>query len=149
MNSRNLATIIESLTSSSIGLSQLQRLDKIVAERNRQVQTYLELIKNLPVQLLDVPKDVSSSDHLAVIRLHQATAEQHRQVFEGMGAAGIGVQLHYSPVHLQPYYRSLGFVEGQFPEAEAYGSSAIVFPVSWLGWRSAASRRTLASLLSM
>ena len=135
----------------ALGLSQLQRLDKIVAERNRQVQTYLELIKNLPVQLLDVPKDVSSSDHLAVIRLHQATAEQHRQVFEGMRAAGIGVQLHYSPVHLQPYYRSLGFVEGQFPEAEAYGSSAISLPL-YPGLQDGDQQRvvrTLASLLSM
>jgi dTDP-4-amino-4,6-dideoxygalactose transaminase len=72
---------------------------------------------------------VLSSVHLAVIRLQQATAEQHRQVFEGLRAAGIGVQLHYSPVHLQPYYRAIGFAEGQFPEAEAYASSAISLPL--------------------
>jgi len=65
----------------------------------------------------------------AVIRLQQATAEQHRQVFEGLRAARIGVQLHYSPVHLQPYYRALGFTDGQFPEAEAYASSAISLPL--------------------
>ena len=73
--------------------------------------------------------NVLSSVHLAVIRLQQATTEQHRQVFEGLRAAGIGVQLHYSPVHLQPYYRALGFTEGQFPEAEAYASSAISLPL--------------------
>ncbi|MFM8275851.1 MAG: DegT/DnrJ/EryC1/StrS family aminotransferase, partial [Cyanobium sp.] len=49
--------------------------------------------------------------------------------FEGLRAAGIGVQLHYSPVHLQPYYRQLGFREGDFPEAEAYASSAISLPL--------------------
>ena len=113
----------------ALGLSQLQRLDEIVLERNRQLQRYQELLTDLPVQLLKVPDDVCSSVHLAVIRLLQATAEQHQQVFEGLRAAGIGVQLHYSPVHLQPYYRRLGFHEGDFPEAEAYASSAISLPL--------------------
>ena len=113
----------------ALGLSQLQRLDEIVAERNLQLQNYQELLADLPVQLLEVPEDVLSSVHLAVILLKQATASQHRRVFEGLRGAGIGVQLHYSPVHLQPYYRALGFAEGQFPEAEAYGSSAISLPL--------------------
>ena len=113
----------------ALGLSQLQRLDAIVAERNRQLQRYRELQAGLPVQMLQVPEDVLSSVHLAVIRLQQATADQHRQVFESLRAAGIGVQLHYSPVHLQPYYRVMGFAEGQFPEAEAYAKTAISLPV--------------------
>ena len=113
----------------ALGLSQLQRLNEIVAERNRQLQRYWELLADLPVQLLEVPEGVLSSVHLGVLRLTQATAEQHRRVFEGLRAAGIGVQLHYSPVHLQPYYRALGFAEVQFPEAEAYASSAISLPL--------------------
>ena len=113
----------------ALGMSQLQRLDEIVEERNRQFQLYRELLDDLPIQLLEVPKDVRSSVHLAVIRLQQATTEQHRQVFEGLRAAGIGVQLHYSPVHLQPYYRALAFAEGQFPEAEAYANNAISLPL--------------------
>ena len=113
----------------ALGLSQLQRLDEIVAERNRQLQHYRDLLADLPLQLLDVPEGVLSSVHLAVIRLQQATAGQHRQVFEGLRAAGIGVQLHYSPVHLQPYYRAMGFAEGQFPEAEGYARSAISLPL--------------------
>lgn len=113
----------------ALGLSQLQRLDEIVAERNDQLQRYQDLLIGLPVRLLKVPDDVLSSVHLAVIRLQKATAQQHRQVFEGLRAAGIGVQLHYSAVHLQPYYRALGFAEGQFPEAEAYASSAISLPL--------------------
>ena len=113
----------------ALGLSQLQRLDEIVAERNRQLQHYQELLADLPVQLLEVPQDVLSSGHLAVIRLQQATPVQHRQVFEGLRSAGIGVQLHYTPVHLQPYYRTLGFAEDQFPEAEAYADSAISLPL--------------------
>ena len=113
----------------ALGLSQLKRLDEIVAERNRQLQRYQKLLAGLPVQLLKVPDDVLSSVHLAVIRLQQATAEQHRQVFEGLRAAGIGVQLHYSPVHLQPYYRRFGFSEGDFPNAELYAQSAISLPL--------------------
>ena len=113
----------------ALGLSQLERLDEIVSERNGQLQRYRELLADLTVRLLDVPEDVLSSVHLAVIRLNQATADQHRQVFESLRAAGIGVQLHYSPVHLQPYYRKLGFVEGQYPKAEAYASSAISLPL--------------------
>lgn len=113
----------------ALGLSQLQRLDGIVAERNRQLQRYRELLADLPVRLLEVPQGVLSSVHLAVIRLMRATAEQHRGVFEGLRSAGIGVQLHYFPVHLQPFYRGLGFAEAQFPEAEAYASSAISLPL--------------------
>lgn len=113
----------------ALGLSQLERLDVIVAERNHQLQRYRELLADLPVKLLEVPKDVLSSVHLAVIRLTHATAKQHRQVFEGLRAAAIGVQLHYSPVHLQPYYRRLGFHEGDFPEAEAYACNAISLPL--------------------
>ena len=130
----------------ALGLSQLQRLDEIVIERNRQLETYRELLVELPVQLLDVPDNVLSSVHLAVIRLQQATADQHRQLFEGLRSAGIGVQLHYSPVHLQPYYRALGFAEGQFPQAEAYASSAISLPL--FPGLSAADQQRVASVLA-
>ena len=113
----------------ALGLSQLQRLDEIVAERNRQLQRYQELLADLPVQLLEVPEEVLSSVHLAVIRLQQATAAKHRNVFKGLRAAGIGVQLHYTPVHLQPYYRKIGFGECDFPLAEAYATNAISLPL--------------------
>ena len=113
----------------ALGLSQLQRLDEIVSERNRQLQYYSELLVGLHVELLEVPEGVLSSMHLAVIRLQQVSAEKHRQVFEGLRAAGIGVQLHYSPVHLQPYYRRLGFAEGDFTASEAYASKAFSLPI--------------------
>ena len=130
----------------ALGLSQLQRLDEIVVERNRQLQLYRELLTGLPVQLLEVPEAVVSSVHLAVIRLQQATAEQHRQVFEGLRGAGIGVQLHYTPVHLQPYYRPMGFAEGQYPQAETYGGSAISLPL--FPGLSAADQQRVASALA-
>ena len=113
----------------ALGLNQLKRLDEIVAERNRQLRTYKRLFAGLPVRLLDVPEDVQSSVHLAVICLESASTDQHRKVFESMRSLGIGVQLHYTPVHLQPYYRQMGFGEGQFPMAESYASSAISLPL--------------------
>lgn len=113
----------------ALGHSQLQRLDEIVFERNRQLQRYRELLADLPVRLLDVPQNVLSSVHLAVIRLQNSNPDHHRKVFESLRDSGIGVQLHYSPVHLQPYYRRLGFKEGDFPESEAYAQDAMSLPL--------------------
>lgn len=129
----------------ALGLSQLQRLDEIVTERNRQRQRYQEILSDLPVQLLNVPDDVLSSVHLAVIRLLNVSAEQHRQVFEGLRESRIGVQLHYSPVHLQPYYQKLGWREGQFPDSEAYASSAISLPL-FPGLSSSDQERVMSAL---
>jgi UDP-4-amino-4,6-dideoxy-N-acetyl-beta-L-altrosamine transaminase len=113
----------------ALGLSQLERLEVIVAQRQRLLEVYRQQLAPLPVSLLQIPTDVRSAVHLAVIRLDNPDPEHHRRVFEGLRAAGIGVQLHYSPVHLQPYYRRLGFREGDFPEAEAYARNAISLPL--------------------
>lgn len=113
----------------ALGSNQLKRLDEIVAERNRQLHVYKELFTGLPVRFLDIPEDVQSSIHLAIICLQGTSIEQHRKVFSSMRSSGIGVQLHYTPVHLQPYYRQMGFGEGQFPTAECYATSAISLPL--------------------
>ena len=67
--------------------------------------------------------------HLAVIRLLDKSPEHHHYVFEAMRNFNIGVQLHYLPVHLHPYYRRLGFNLGDFPEAESYARNAISLPL--------------------
>ena len=134
----------------ALGLSQLQRLDTIVAERQRLLEQYHHMLADLPLRLLAIPLDVTSSLHLAVIRLADTSPGHHRRVFEGLRAAGIGVQLHYTPVHLQPYYRRLGFREGDFPAAEAYASNAISLPL-YPGLQDSDQQRvvrTLASLLA-
>jgi len=134
----------------ALGLSQLQRLNTIVAERQLLLEQYRQMLAGLPLQLLEIPQDVSSSLHLAIIRLADPSPDHHRRVFEGLQAAGIGVQLHYTPVHLQPYYRRLGFRNGDFPEAEAYASNAISLPL-YPGLQDGDQQRvvrTLASLLA-
>ena len=113
----------------ALGLSQLERLEAIVPERQRLFEVYRQRLASLPVSLLEIRAYVRSALHLAVIRLHDPDPAHHRRVFEGLRAAGIGVQLHYSPVHLQPYYRRLGFAEGDFPQAEAYARNAISLPL--------------------
>ena len=113
----------------ALGVSQLRRLDAIVNERQRQLENYRDLLAGYPLSFLEIPKSVRSSLHLAVIRLENPSPEHHRRVFEGLRAAGIGVQLHYTPVHLHPYYRRLGFAKGDFPVAEAYASNAISLPL--------------------
>ncbi len=113
----------------ALGLSQLERLEAIVAERNRQLHRYRDLMADLPLRFLVIPAECNSSLHLAVIRLIDPLPGEHRRVFEGLRAAGVGVQLHYSPVHLQPYYRQLGWKPGDFPAAEAYAGSALSLPL--------------------
>nr|WP_198406230.1 DegT/DnrJ/EryC1/StrS family aminotransferase [Thermostichus lividus] len=74
--------------------------------------------------------DTASSWHLYIIRLKlDQIGCSHREVFEALRAAGIGVNLHYIPVHTQPYYQQLGFRWGEFPAAEAYYREAISLPL--------------------
>lgn len=114
----------------ALGLSQLNRLDEFVTRRNEIARRYDELLSDLPVKRPQLISEVYSSWHLYPARLQLGQIEiSHRQVFESLREAGIGVNLHYMPVHLQPYYRALGFTEGMFPEAEKYSQDAISFPM--------------------
>ncbi len=114
----------------ALGTSQLERLDRYVERRNALAHRYDHALKGLPLQLPTVQSGNQSAFHLYVVRLKRnATAKTHRQIFDELRQHGIGVNLHYMPVHLQPYYRELGFAPGQYPEAEAHGESAITLPL--------------------
>ena len=110
----------------ALGLSQLGRLEEFVLRRNELAQRYDDAFSEMPFQLQVVPDDVFSARHLYVIRV---PSEQHYNIFKSLSGKGIGVNLHYMPVHLQPYYRKLGFQEGDFPETEKYGQEAISLPL--------------------
>jgi UDP-4-amino-4,6-dideoxy-N-acetyl-beta-L-altrosamine transaminase len=112
----------------ALGLSQLQRLQSNVERRNALARIYGGALRNLPLQLPGVQPENRSAFHLYVVRL-KSVAKSHRAVFEELRAFGIGVGLHYIPVHLQPYYRALGFAPGQFPEAERYAGEALTLPL--------------------
>ncbi len=113
----------------SLGLSQLKRLSEIVDRRHELMARYLELVRGFPVQFLKEPDCCRSSYHLAVVTIPEATPLQHREIFQGMRDAKIGVQLHYWPIHLQPYYRRLGFRLGQFPASERYATTSFSLPL--------------------
>lgn len=114
----------------AIGLSQLQRLDEYVRQRHQLAQRYDELLAGLPITTPWQHLDGYSAYHLYVIRLQlDKINKTHRQVFELLRDQGIGVNLHYIPVHTQPYYQKMGFREGDYPEAERYYREAISLPL--------------------
>ena len=114
----------------ALGISQMQRLDEFVSRRRRLAERYNNLLQDLPLVLPWQHPDTESSWHLYVIRLKlDEIGKTHRQVFEELRTAKIGVNLHYIPVHTQPYYQKLGFKWGGFPESEKYYQEAISLPM--------------------
>ncbi len=114
----------------ALGLSQLRRLQQFLRRRRELVARYDRLLAEMPVQrpLIDLIDE--SAWHLYVIRIDPKRAgKTRRQVYDAMRSAGIGVQVHYIPVHLQPYYRALGFKPGHCPEAERYAEEALSLPL--------------------
>lgn len=114
----------------ALGTSQLSRLDRFVERRNILARRYDERLAGLPLQLPAVMQGNRSAFHLYVVRLHEGIAGRtHVELFEALRQRGIGVNLHYMPVHLQPYYRDLGFGPGLCPEAERHGREAMSLPL--------------------
>ncbi|MDX2212939.1 MAG: UDP-4-amino-4,6-dideoxy-N-acetyl-beta-L-altrosamine transaminase [Oculatellaceae cyanobacterium bins.114] len=114
----------------ALGLSQLQRLDEFVRRRRFLADRYNQLLQDLPIILPWQHPDTESSFHLYVIRLKLDKIEKtHRQVFEALRRWNIGVNLHYIPIHIHPYYQQLGFQWGDFPTAEHYYQEAITLPI--------------------
>jgi len=114
----------------ALGLSQMRRLEEFVARRALIAERYDEMLAGLPLTTPHQSSDASSAWHLYVIRLRLDRCKMsHVESFRALRAAGIGVNLHYIPVYLQPYYRNLGFEPGHCPEAESYYSEAISLPM--------------------
>jgi UDP-4-amino-4,6-dideoxy-N-acetyl-beta-L-altrosamine transaminase len=114
----------------ALGASQMSRLDSFVKRRNELVERYNIGLKDLPLTTPYKHPDIDPSWHLYVIRLQLDRIKfAHKVVFEALRQAGVGVNLHYIPVHTQPYYQGLGFKLGQFPEAEQYYREAISLPL--------------------
>ena len=111
----------------ALGLSQVDRLEDFVARRRELADRYDEALSDLPLKIPGRLEDARSSWHLYVIRLDKS--ESRRAVFDYLREAGIGVNLHYIPVHLQPYYRQFGYSPGDYPAAEDYYERAISIPL--------------------
>jgi dTDP-4-amino-4,6-dideoxygalactose transaminase len=114
----------------ALGASQMQRLDEFVSRRRDLAARYNQLLSDFPLVLPWQHPDTESSWHLYIIRLQlDRIAKTHSQVFGELRQEGIGVNLHYIPVHTQPYYQKLGFNMGDFPESEKYYQEAISLPM--------------------
>ena len=114
----------------ALGVSQITRLDHYVARRHEIAARYNELLADLPLVLPWQHPDSYSAYHLYVIRLQLDRIQRtHLQVFEALRAKDIMVNLHYIPVHTQPFYQKMGFKHGDYPEAEAYYREAISIPM--------------------
>ena len=114
----------------ALGASQLERLDEFVARRRHLAERYDLLLADLPLSLPWRDPEARSSHHLYVVRIDlESVSTGHLEVFEALRGRGIQVNLHYMPVHMQPYYRRLGFKAGDFPQAEAYSRRAISLPI--------------------
>jgi UDP-4-amino-4,6-dideoxy-N-acetyl-beta-L-altrosamine transaminase len=114
----------------ALGVSQMERLDDYVSRRHALARRYDAQLAELPVTLPWQHPDSYSGLHLYVIRLKLDQIDRpHREVFEALREQGIGVNLHYIPVHTQPYYQRMGFRPGDFPEAERYYAEAISLPM--------------------
>jgi len=114
----------------ALGISQLKRLHEFVENRTIRADLYTKKLAKLPITLPYQSESTQSSWHLYIIRLQlDKINKTHESVFNALRDAGILVNLHYIPVHLQPYYQKLGFQVGDFPIAEEYYKNAISIPL--------------------
>ncbi len=110
----------------ALGVSQMKKLDRFVAQRRAAAERYFSLLKTLPIALPQRSTLKSSAWHLFVVRVDPRTRDR---VFTQLRGKGIGVQVHYLPVYLHPYYRSLGYKKGLCPRAETFAAGCISIPL--------------------
>jgi len=114
----------------ALGVRQMLRLDHFVQRRHDLANRYDLLLTQLPLTTPWQHPNCYSALHLYPIRLQlDKITKTHAQVFDSLRQQGIGVNLHYIPVHTQPFYQKMGFTFGDFPEAEAYYREAISLPM--------------------
>lgn len=111
----------------ALGLSQISRLDAFVDQRHRVAARYAKALFGLPLELPPAEPNGHSALHLYVVRL--GGNHDRRAVFEALRARGIGVNVHYIPVYLQPFYAAQGFRSGHCPRAEQYYARAMSLPM--------------------
>ena len=115
----------------ALGLSQLNRLKYFIKKRNLIAKKYFNELKNLPLQLPSIENYNYSSYHLFVVRFKSALIKNYdyKKFFQKLINYKIGINLHYLPVHLHPYFKKLGFKKGNFQNSEKYSNEAISLPI--------------------
>jgi len=113
----------------ALGCSQMNRLDEFVSIRNKHASFYHQALSELDITLPIINSEVYSSYHLFIIKLNSRCPNKRRLIFDYMRDNGVGVNVHYIPIHLQPYYRKLGFKIEGFVNSEIYYDCAISIPL--------------------
>ena len=114
----------------ALGISQLERVDMKVQRRHDIARRYETALSDTTTTPQLQHPDIYSAFHLYVIQLEAGTTqEEHAELFSSMREAGIGVNLHYIPVHTQLFYKEMGFKKGDFPNAERYYRRALTLPM--------------------
>lgn len=114
----------------ALGYSQMDRLDEFVARRRYLAKRYDKLLQELPLQLPYQIEQTNSSWHLYVVRYDFSKGKlSKKEIFEKMKEYGVVLNLHYIPIHTQPYYRNLGFCKGDYPVVEKYYEEAFTLPL--------------------
>ena len=110
----------------ALGISQLKKLDGFIQERVKIVETYNAALSHLPLILPHSADFAKSAWHLYMVEVKN---HDRKAVFDTLRKRRIGVNVHYIPIHLQPYYQNLGFKQGDYPNAEAFYQHAITLPL--------------------
>ncbi len=110
----------------ALGVSQLGKLDGFVQQRKEKAQIYQQHLQGLPLTLPSEQGFSESAWHLYMV---EVTEHERKSVFDALRNKGVGVNVHYIPIHLQPFYRRLGFSAGDFPCSEAFYKNAITIPL--------------------
>ncbi len=114
----------------ALGITQMRRIDSFIERRHQIAKQYDVLLSGLPIEAQNRTKNSYSGMHLYVIRLQlDKISKTHSEIFNELRNNGIGVNLHYIPVHLQPWYQRMGFNYGDFPQAEKYYREAMTIPL--------------------
>jgi UDP-4-amino-4,6-dideoxy-N-acetyl-beta-L-altrosamine transaminase len=114
----------------ALGTSQLRKLRAFIIRRNELAERYHQLLADLPLHLPHIRQGDVSAYHLYVVQLDEKRTSMTRaQIFESLRSAGIGANVHYIPVHTQPYYKRLGFKENDFPQSVRYYAGALTLPL--------------------
>ncbi len=114
---------------SSLGISQLKKIDIFLRKRNKIAKFYYNNLKHLPIEFQRIEKNFYSSYHLFIIKLNSGHKHLHSKFFNFLRSKNVFVNLHYLPIHLQPFYKKFGFKKKQFPVAEEYAETAMSIPI--------------------
>jgi dTDP-4-amino-4,6-dideoxygalactose transaminase len=113
----------------ALGINQLRSIEDFIARRQEVRERYDAELAGLPLVLPPADEDGRSALHLYPVQLPVGQEHSRAKMFDGLRHRGIGVNVHYIPIHTQPYYRALGFQPGDFPLAESYYARALSLPM--------------------